>query len=196
MSDTRLLRTCVSSAVKARVHAVAEQQFIKESVRLRRLVVAALRELAPEETTVRRASRTMDAVHRSDVLRSDREDRPGTRLAVRLDPQDRLLLRERASARGMPSATYVSVLVRAHLRQLAPLPKDELLALKASVAELAAIGHNLNQLARAANSGDGVAGATRQDLVGHAQGLRSRARPRESTHSGKRELLGCGSCRI
>ena len=42
--------------------------------------------------------------------------------------------------RGMPSATYVSVLVRSHLRSLAPLPKEELLALKRSVAELGAAG--------------------------------------------------------
>ena len=53
----------------------------------------------------------------------------------------------------MPAATYVSVLVRAHLRGLAPLPQEELLALKRSVAELGAIGRNLNQIARAANQG-------------------------------------------
>jgi hypothetical protein len=64
----------------------------------------------------------------------------------------------------MPSATYVSVLVRAHLRNLSPLPKDELAALKRSVAELGAIGRNLNQLARAANSGDRVDAPGREDL--------------------------------
>ena len=75
------------------------------------------------------------------------------RLSVRLAPEDRILLSDRATARGMPSATYVSVLVRSHLRNLAPLPKEELLALKRSVAELGAIGRNLNQIARAANQG-------------------------------------------
>ena len=34
---------------------------------------------------------------------------------------------------GMPSAIYVSVLVRSHLRSLAPLPKEELLALNRSL---------------------------------------------------------------
>ena len=57
-----------------------------------------------------------------------------SRLYVRLRHEDRLLLRERAAARGMAAATYVSVLVRSHLRNLAPLPKEELLALKRSVA--------------------------------------------------------------
>ena len=37
----------------------------------------------------------------------------------------------------MAGAPYVSVLVRAHLRSLSLLPKDELLALKQAVAELA-----------------------------------------------------------
>ena len=71
------------------------------------------------------------------------------RLYVRLRPDDQLLLRERAAARRMATATYVSVLVRAHLRQLAPLPADELRALNRVVADLGAIGRNLNQMARA-----------------------------------------------
>src|ERR1700685_2491042 len=46
---------------------------------------------------------------------------------------------DRAAARGMAPATYVSVLTRAHLRSLAPLPKDELQALKRTVGELGSI---------------------------------------------------------
>jgi len=69
---------------------------------------------------------------------------------IRLRPDDQILLRERAAARGMPPATYVSVLTRAHLRSLAPLPAEELLALKRTIGELGSIGRNLNQIARAA----------------------------------------------
>jgi hypothetical protein len=75
----------------------------------------------------------------------------------------------------MPSATYVSVLVRSHLRNLAPLPKEELQALKRSVAELGAIGRNLNQIARAANQGGKPVGPGREDLKAMlrvAEGLR------------------------
>jgi len=43
----------------------------------------------------------------------------------------------------------VSLLVRAHLRGVAPLPKEELLALRHSVSELKAVGRNLNQMAKA-----------------------------------------------
>ncbi len=53
----------------------------------------------------------------------------------------------------MAPATYVSVLVRAHLRTLVPLPKDELAALKRAIAELGAVGRNLNQITRAVNQG-------------------------------------------
>jgi hypothetical protein len=57
----------------------------------------------------------------------------------------------------MRPATYVSVLVRSHLRSLTPLPKDEYLALKRSIADLASIGRNINQIAKAANGGGRVA---------------------------------------
>jgi hypothetical protein len=77
--------------------------------------------------------------------------RRGARLMIRLRPDDQILLRERAAARGMPAATYVSVLTRSHLRSLAPLPAEELLALKRTIGELGSIGRNLNQIARAAN---------------------------------------------
>lgn len=43
------------------------------------------------------------------------------------------------------------------------MPKDELMALKQSVAELSAIGRNLNQLTRLAHQG--VGGPTRSDLL-------------------------------
>ena len=64
----------------------------------------------------------------------------------------------------MAAATYVSVLVRSHLRDLAPLPKDELLALKRAVGEMGAVGRNLNQIARAANGGSPIAGVGREEF--------------------------------
>ena len=57
-----------------------------------------------------------------------------------------------------------SVLTRAHLRSLAPLPKEELLALKRTLGELGSIGRNLNQIAHAANQGQLVTGPGRNDL--------------------------------
>jgi hypothetical protein len=83
---------------------------------------------------------------------------------IRLRTDDQILLRERAAARGMPPATYVSVLTRSHLRSLSPLPKDELLALKRTLGELGNIGRNLNQIAHAANQGQLVTSPGRNVL--------------------------------
>jgi hypothetical protein len=64
----------------------------------------------------------------------------------------------------MPSATYVAVLVRSHLRKVTPLPTEELAALKRSIAELGAIGRNLNQIATALNAGGQLEGPGRQHV--------------------------------
>jgi len=136
MVGAQFLKTRVSPDTKQRVQAVARQQLLTESIWLRRTV----------DTALRTAASTSARVPECPMAGSR-----GARLYVRLRPEDRLLLRERAAARGMAAATYASVLVRAHLRSLPPLPRDELLALKRSVAELGAIGRNLNQITRAAN---------------------------------------------
>ena len=120
-----------------------------ESIWLRRLVLRELRAVAPEDGERHRGEKSAAAAQGGC---SDKRA-PGSSLYVRLRPEDRLLLHERAAARGMASATYVSVLVRSHLRSLPPLPKDELGALKRAVGELGAVGRNLNQIARAANQG-------------------------------------------
>ena len=103
------------------------------------------------------------------------------RLTVRLAPEALWLLRERARARYMAFGTYAAVALRSHLRYAAPLPKEELTALKRSVAELGVIGRNLNQIARAMNAGERVSLPGRPEvgamlkvaeaLRGHIKGL-------------------------
>lgn len=151
MVASHTLKARVSAETKRRVQQAARQQLLTESIWLRRVVDSALRKAVP-------AANGEELIESQPVARD-------ARLYVRLTPEDRLLLRERAAARGMPSATYVSVLTRSHLRRLAPLPAEELLALKRSVAELGAIGRNLNQIARAANLGDRLAAPGLDDLV-------------------------------
>jgi hypothetical protein len=149
MGTSHLIAARVSPETKVRFRTLAEQQQMTESALLKQLI----------ELTVQRVNQT-DA----DVLRSPARRLRAARLYVRLHPDDQLLLTERAAARQMPAATYVSVLVRTHLRSLAPLPKLELMALKRSVAELGAIGRNLNQLTRLAHQQTGAAGPAREDL--------------------------------
>jgi hypothetical protein len=88
----------------------------------------------------------------------------GARLYVRLRPEDHVLLRERATGRAMAAATYASFLLRAHLRAVAPMPDREMAELKRAVAELGAIGRNLNQIARAAYQTGRMNGPTGPDL--------------------------------
>ena len=149
MVASQFIKTRVTPETKARFRALADEQRLTESILLKRLIDLAFagekRPLPEEQRPAHRETR--DA-----------------RLYVRLRRDDQMLLRERASARHMPAATYVSVLVRAHLRTLKPLPKEELLALKRTVAELGAIGRNLNQIARAANQSGRVNGPSNQDL--------------------------------
>lgn len=153
MSATHTLKARVPAHVKQRVHALAGSELISESAWLRGLVAAALRGIGPSQ-------RDEDAAplipHIPRVLASE-TSQPGARVCVRLRRDDLQLLCERAQSRGLPIATYVSVLIRAHLRRLAPLPQYELRTLKRTVAELSLVGRNLNQIARAANQGQAVA---------------------------------------
>src|SRR6202049_4341753 len=148
MAADAFIQCRVTPETKALVRALARRDQITESALVKQLLDVVVR------------SSDAAGLSRMEPERAPRD----MRLYVRLDPNDRLLLNERAAARGMPAATYVAVLVRSHLRNLVPLPKQELLALKNAVAELAAIGRTLNQIARAMNQGDRVTGPGREEL--------------------------------
>ncbi len=109
----------VSPELKLRVQQLAQAQLLTESIWLRQLVDAALRDAESGQSVEPQAKQAVS---------------PKSRIYVRLRVEDQLLLRERAAARGMRAATYLSVLTRAYLRRLTPLPKAELLALKRSIA--------------------------------------------------------------
>ena len=148
MAADAFIQCRVTPEIKALVRNLAQRDQITESALIKQLLEVVLRSSAAA------------TLSRLEPPRSPRD----MRLYVRLDPTDRLLLNERAAARGMPAATYVAVLVRSHLRHLVPLPKQELLALKGVVAELGAIGRNLNEIARAMNQGGRAAGPGREEL--------------------------------
>jgi Bacterial mobilisation protein (MobC) len=137
------LQTWVSRDLKVRFARAARSQGLSESALLRRL----LEDLVPPD-------RLPD-----DRLLTPVEKVPAAcRVSVRLRADDLLLLRERARARGLPTSTYISYLVRSHLTAQTPLPTAELAALKKSVAEIGAIGRNINQIARAATQQQWPAG--------------------------------------
>lgn len=160
MGATEVLRTRVTPETKARVAEVTQEQLLNESIWLRRLVLRELRVAGPDDRPQHHGGVPAAPVRGQCSKRRA----PTSSLYVRLRPEDRLLLHERAAARGMASATYVSVLVRSHLRSLVPLPRDELSALKRAVSELGMVGRSLNQIARAANEGRHVAGIRRDEF--------------------------------
>jgi len=143
------LRTWVTHEIKQRFAMLARELGLSESALLKRSVHLML------GSTVAANLVTPEPVEQ--VAR-------GARLYVRLRSQDHLLLRERAAGRGMAAATYASILLRAHLRDLRPLPDRELAELKRSVAELGVIGRNLNQIVRVSNQTGKVEGPSVADL--------------------------------
>jgi len=162
MRCTETLKTRVSPEMKLQASAISDRESLSEAAWLKRLVI---REILAHND----ASGAEGDLLRSESIRGPNRAAPGKNgagkpMLVRLTAEDRLLLDARAEARGMRPATYASVLLRAHLRQLTPLPKDELLALKRSVAELGSIGRNINQIARAVSGGGEVPGSLRGEF--------------------------------
>jgi hypothetical protein len=162
MRCTEILKARVSPEIKLQAKTIADRELLTEAAWLKRLVVREI--LAANGTRLFGAGpcRT-DNARRSDKVTSGSN---GYRrcVYVRLRHEDRLLLEARAGARGMRSATYLSVLARAHLRTLTPLPREELLALKRSIGELASIGRNINQITRAANVDGRLPGSVREEF--------------------------------
>lgn len=158
MAADAFVQCRVTAETKARLRALAAEEQVPESAIVQRALRAALYggvSLPPPSSRVALA-----------------------RLAVRIRADDRALLAARAAARQVRPTTYVSALVRAHLRRLAPLPKDELLALRRAVAELAACGRNLNQIAHAVHRAES-ASYTRENAMAMlkvCEALRDRVR--------------------
>jgi hypothetical protein len=160
MVASEFVKARLSLELKQRVKALSERQLLSESAWLKRLVVREVQAADGAKTEGSEAVVSGGFGKRS----KERVERCSSRVYVRLRKDDRLLLEARSAARGMRPATYVSVLTRSHLRQLSPLPKDELIALRRSINELAAIGRNLNQIARSANDGGRLPTSAREDF--------------------------------
>jgi hypothetical protein len=166
MVANSLIAARVDADIKTRFREIARGQGVSESALLKRAVDSILT--------------GMSAVKQSATEPFEPVAKCG-KVSVRLSDGDFLLLRERARARDLPTATYVSYLIRSHLRNLVPLPTSELAALRQSVTEMGAIGRNLNQIAHAWNRGQEPNEPSRSELIAilkaltamrdHAKGL-------------------------
>lgn len=147
MTCSTHVSTWVSAETKQRFASAAARQGLSESALVKRLIEQMLAAGVGDAGALQAPAPVRDA-----------------RLTIRLVGDDQALLRERAAARTMPAATYVSAIVRAHLRQVAPLPDRELAALRASVNELVAVGRNMNTMTRLLHQDSRQPGPGREDL--------------------------------
>jgi hypothetical protein len=149
MAGNPCIQCRVSREAKARLHAIAHERGVTESDLLKKLVDVALLQSGTPDLSIAGPTNAVAS---------------NARVFVRLRLEDRVLLRERAAGRGMAAATYASIVLRTHLRGVARIPDREFAELKRAVAELGAIGRNLNQIARVANETRRVNGPSTQDL--------------------------------
>jgi hypothetical protein len=148
MAASPCIQCRIDPQLKLRLKAIAVERGLTESAVLKRLVIGVV---------------GMPPANDARVLATEPIG-PRARVYVRLRPGDHALLRARAAGRGLASATYVSMLVRAHLRRAPPLPDRELIELRRAAGALGAVGRNLNQIARVAHQTGRIEGLTTEDL--------------------------------
>ena len=129
MNADRFLRCRVPEQVRVRFDALAQDRGETQSSLLRRLIDQALADAGGSPTSG-------GGDHGAADRRSDR-------VTVRMRPGDGHRLRLRAEARATKPATYLAMLVRAHLHADAPLPEAELIQVKQVLLEIASVARAL-----------------------------------------------------
>jgi hypothetical protein len=119
---------------KARFKLLAKQVGLSESA----LALNAIRALLDRDAEWLRRQPPLNP---ENVAASDR-------ITIRLRPGDGLAVIRRATERGMKPATYISALLRAHIKVSPPLPTAEVSALKRSLGVLAGLGTVLANTSR------------------------------------------------
>lgn len=157
MSDTAHMAAnpCIQCRVtpeaKARLRGLALQRHLTESMLLQQLVEGALLQ-------------TIGGATESEVSAPVEPISRTARVFVRLRPEDHLLLKERAGRRSMAVASYASLVLRVHLRNVTPLPDREIAELRRAVAALGMVGRNLNQIAKVAHQSGQAMGPNLHEL--------------------------------
>lgn len=143
---TVVLGTRTSSETKARFAALASKQALSESALLA-LVVDQIIASNPEAKEISAAD--ADAI---DFDRGSANDR----VTLRLRPGDRALADARAAARRMKTSSYLTMLVRTHVRHAPVMPPAELDDLKSMAGHLAGLGRQLRMIGEAQRQGSPI----------------------------------------
>lgn len=129
------ITTRADSDLKQRFQKHAAAKGLKESELLQRLILAELGVAAPTSAPAPETP----------------EDTALDRMTFRLPGFLMQTVKERAMAKGMAPSRWVASLVQSNLRREPVMADSELAALNESNRELAAVGRNINQIAKALN---------------------------------------------
>lgn len=130
---------------------LAAHQGTTESTLLKRMVELSIQAVTPQPATLLSNPHTTQSRQR--------------RMTVRLRSDAQRLLIERAAARNVAPATYVSLVMHTHLFGAAPLPEEELKALKSSLRELAVTRRYAQALVQMARRDGKLTGPHSQEVV-------------------------------
>jgi len=87
------------------------------------------------------------------------------RITVRMPSFLMQAAKEKGKAKGMAPSRWITALVQSNLAKKPVMADQELLALKANIRELTAIGRNINQMARALNESRSNTEKVRLDML-------------------------------
>jgi hypothetical protein len=130
-----VLKTLVDLETKKQFRSIAKAQGLSESELLRAVVLVVIGQDNSDEQLVE------PSAEKSDI----------NRMMIRLASFLMEAVSARAKTKGMAPSRWVAALVQSHLTGQPVMTDDELAALKASNRELAAIGRNINQIAKVLN---------------------------------------------
>jgi hypothetical protein len=130
-----VLKTLVDLETKKRFRSIAKAQGLSESELLRAVALVVTGQDNSDEPLVE------PSAEKSDI----------NRMMIRLASFLMDAVDARAKTKGMAPSRWVAALVQSHLTGQPVMTDDELTALKASNRELAAIGRNINQIAKVLN---------------------------------------------
>jgi predicted HicB family RNase H-like nuclease len=130
-----VLKTLVETPLKSRFQSMARARGLSESEFLRLIVL-----------TLADQCEDVDQPVLPDAKQADTD-----RMTVRMPRFLHEAVKVRAKSKGMAPSRWVAALVQSHLTRQPVMTDDELAVLLSSNRELAAIGRNINQIARALN---------------------------------------------
>jgi len=133
-----VLKTFVDEEPKQLFKKLSNERGLSESELLRSIVLEAIRKTPFTESA-------------QSELQPNPERTESERITVRMPGFLMNAAKDRATAKGMVPSRWIAALAQSNLARKPVMADHELLALKANIRELTAIGRNINQMARALN---------------------------------------------